>query len=101
MDNSLLGLLGSLMLGLFAFMNVPGLQLYVVELAEKYVPEDITLANIAAFNIGITVGSMTGGMVTDHLSVTYTPIFGGFIVLIAVLFVLLYSEARSIKNNYL
>lgn len=77
MDNSLLGLLGSLMLGLFAFMNVPGLQLYVVELAEKYVPEDITLAsafNIAAFNIGITVGSMTGGMVTDHLSVTYTPI---------------------------
>ena len=91
MDNSLLGLLGSLMLGLFAFMNVPGLQLYVVELAEKYVPEDITLAsafNIAAFNIGITVGSMTGGMVTDHLSVTYTPIFGGFIVLIAVLFVL-------------
>ena len=91
MDNSLLGLLASLMLGLFAFMNVPGLQLYVVELAEKYVPEDITLAsafNIAAFNIGITVGSMTGGMVTDHLSVTYTPIFGGFIVLIAVLFVL-------------
>ena len=45
MDNSLLGLLGSLMLGLFAFMNVPGLQLYVVELAEKYVPEDITLAS--------------------------------------------------------
>ncbi len=35
MDNSLLGLLASLMLGLFAFMNVPGLQLYVVELAEK------------------------------------------------------------------
>ena len=32
--------------------------------------------------------AMTGGMVTDHLSVTYTPIFGGFIVLIAVLFVL-------------
>ena len=64
MDNSLLGLLASLMLGLFAFMNVPGLQLYVVELAEKYVPKDITLAsafNIAAFNIGITVGSMTGG----------------------------------------
>ena len=39
MDNSLLGLLASLMLGLFAFMNVPGLQLYVVELAEKYVPK--------------------------------------------------------------
>ena len=104
MDNSLLGLLASLMLGLFAFMNVPGLQLYVVELAEKYVPEDITLAsafNIAAFNIGITVGSMTGGVVTDHLSVTYTPIFGGFIVLIAVLFVLYIRKQEEQKNNYL
>lgn len=104
MDNSLLGLLASLMLGLFAFMNVPGLQLYVVELAEKYVPKDITLAsafNIAAFNIGITVGSMTGGVVTDHLSVTYTPIFGGFIVLIAVLFVLYIRKQEEQKNNYL
>ena len=101
MDNSLLGLLASLMLGLFAFMNVPGLQLYVVELAEKYVPEDITLAsafNIAAFNIGITVGSMTGGVVTDHLSVTYTPIFGGFIVLIAVLFVLYIRKQEEQKQ---
>ena len=44
------------MLGLFAFYECTWFTTYVVELAEKYVPEDITLAsafNIAAFNIGL------------------------------------------------
>ncbi len=43
-------------MGLLAFMNVPGLQLYIVQLAEKYVPSAVDVAsalNIAAFIIGI------------------------------------------------
>ena len=101
MDNSLLGLLASLMLGLFAFMNVPGLQLYVVELAEKYVPEDITLAsafNIAAFNIGITVGSMTGGGHRSFISNIYTD-FWWFYRANCCLVRTLYSEARRTKTT--
>ncbi len=62
-----LGLIATLLLGLFAFMNVPGLQLYVVQLAEKFTPKDITLVsafNIAAFNVGITLGSFVGGQIS-------------------------------------
>ncbi|MGL5469402.1 MAG: MFS transporter, partial [Shewanella sp.] len=42
--------------GAFAFGNVPGLQVYVVKLAEKYTPDAVDVAsglNIAAFNVGI------------------------------------------------
>ena len=87
----ILATLATLVLGLFSFMNVPGLQLYVVQLAEEYTPKDITLAsafNIAAFNIGIAFGSFVGAQVTKSIGVTYTPIFGAIIVLLAVFLVL-------------
>jgi predicted MFS family arabinose efflux permease len=44
------------LMGLFAFMNVPGLQVYVVMLAERFVPCAVDVAssiNIAVFNAGI------------------------------------------------
>lgn len=87
----ILATLATLVLGLFSFMNVPGLQLYVVQLAEEYTPKDITLAsafNISAFNIGIAFGSFVGAQVTKSIGVTYTPIFGAIIVLLAVFLVL-------------
>lgn len=87
----ILATLATLDLGLFSFMNVPGLQLYVVQLAEEYTPKDITLAsafNISAFNIGIAFGSFVGTQVTKSIGVTYTPIFGAIIVLLAVFLVL-------------
>jgi predicted MFS family arabinose efflux permease len=96
--NSLLGLFAALLLGLFAFMNVPGLQLYVVQLAEKYVPQDITLAsalNIAAFNIGITLGSTIGAQVTGSMGIAYTPIFGAGIVLLAILLIFQVKKSES------
>ncbi|MBO0452935.1 MFS transporter [Candidatus Enterococcus murrayae] len=99
-----LGLLAVMLLGLFAFMNVPGLQLYVVQLAEKYVPKDITLAsalNIAAFNIGITLGSTIGAQVTGKMGIRYTSIFGAGIVLLAILLILRVKkgEARTLLNE--
>lgn len=87
----ILATFATLVLGLFSFMNVPGLQLYVVQLAEEYTPKDITLAsafNISAFNIGIAFGSFVGAQVTKSIGVTYTPIFGAIIVLLAVFLVL-------------
>ena len=97
-NNGILTLLASILLGLFAFMNVPGLQLYVVQLAEKYVPNDITLAsalNIAAFNIGITLGSFIGSSVTDTLSVIYTPLSGAIVVIIAIVLILFIRNDRQ------
>lgn len=101
LGNTILGLSAALLLGLFAFMNVPGLQLYVVELAEKYVPQDITLAsalNIAAFNIGITLGSTVGAQVTGKIGLAYTPIFGAVIVLLAILLIGKVKESESVES---
>ncbi|MFH4268383.1 MFS sugar transporter, partial [Acinetobacter baumannii] len=52
------GLITIIFMGLFAFMNVPGLQVYVVILAERFVPGAGAVAsaiNIAAFNGGIAL----------------------------------------------
>ncbi|WP_125545144.1 MFS transporter [Levilactobacillus lindianensis] len=82
-----LGLLTVLAMGFFAFMNVPGLQLYIVQLAEKYTPADITMAsalNISAFNVGIALGSGIGGQVTSQVGLGWTPFFGAVMVAISI-----------------
>lgn len=75
-------------MGLLAFMNVPGLQLYVVMLAERFVPKAIDVAsavNIAAFNAGIAIGAYLGGAVTDKLGLIHTAWVGALMVLGAVI----------------
>lgn len=75
-------------MGLLAFMNVAGLQLYIVQLAEKYVPSAVDVAsalNIAAFNIGIAIGASVGGVVADSIGLVHTPWVGGVMVILAVL----------------
>lgn len=82
-----LGLLTVLAMGFFAFMNVPGLQLYIVQLAEAYTPADITMAsalNISAFNVGIALGSGIGGQVTHQLGLAWTPLFGAIMVALSI-----------------
>ncbi|WP_050183245.1 MFS transporter [Domibacillus robiginosus] len=82
------GLIGVMLMGLLAFMNVPGLQLYVVQLAEKYVPSAVDVAsalNIAAFNIGIAIGATIGGIVVNSIGLIHTPWVGGIMVMLAVL----------------
>jgi len=81
------GVIGVILMGLLAFMNVPGLQLYIVQLAEKYVPSAVDVAsaiNIAAFNIGIAVGSVIGGVVIDSLGLVHTPWIGALMVILAI-----------------
>jgi len=93
------GLIAVFLMGLLAFMNVPGLQLYVVQIAEKYVPSAVDVAsalNIAAFNVGIAIGAIIGGAVVDSLGLVHTPWIGGLIVLAAV--VLTGVSAKLEKN---
>jgi predicted MFS family arabinose efflux permease len=80
------GLVSILFMGLFAFMNVSGLQVYVVMLAERFVPSAVDVAsamNIAAFNAGIAMGAYVGGVVTDSIGLIHTAWIGGTMVLIA------------------
>lgn len=72
--------------GAFAFGNVPGLQVYVVNLAEKYTPDAVDVAsglNIAAFNLGIALGSWGGGLILSNAGLIHTPWVGAVIVMIA------------------
>ena len=80
-------------LGFLSFANVPGLQLYVVQLAKQYRPGAVDVAsalNIAAFNLGIAVGAWLGGLiVASPLGLGMTPVIGALLVAAALLLTLL------------
>ena len=93
------GLITIFFMGLFAFMNVPGLQVYVVMLAERYAPKAVDVAsavNIAAFNAGIAIGAYLGGVVTDSMGLIHTAWVGALMVLGAVL---LTGWARALERK--
>ena len=74
--------------GAFAFGNVPGLQVYVVQLAQKYTPKAVDVAsglNIAAFNVGIAIGSIVGGFIVENMTLMDTPWIGAVIVVFALI----------------
>jgi predicted MFS family arabinose efflux permease len=84
----IVGVATILLMGLFAFMNVPGLQVYVVTLAERFVPGAVDVAsaiNIAAFNAGIAIGSYVGGLITDQMGLIHTAWIGAIMVFGAVI----------------
>jgi DHA1 family inner membrane transport protein len=69
--------------GAVAFGNVPGLQVYVVQRAERDTPQAVDVAsglNIAAFNIGIAFGAWGGGLIVAHLGLMATPWIGALVV---------------------
>jgi predicted MFS family arabinose efflux permease len=70
--------------GALAFGNVPGLQLYVVQRAERDAPHAIDVAsslNIAAFNVGIALGAWGGGLIVASFGLMATPWIGALVVL--------------------
>lgn len=79
-----------LVMGIFAFGNVPGLQVYVVQKAEEYTPNAVDVAsglNIAAFNVGIALGSIIGGQTVQSFGLAQTPWIGAIIVVGALLLI--------------
>lgn len=96
-----LSILGIILLGLFAFMMSPGVQAYIVTLAEKLVPsaKDIASAlNISAFNVGIAAGSTLGGVAVDYLTYLDTAWIGAIMVAFAfILSVLNYKLDKKQK----
>ncbi|GLK86926.1 MFS transporter [Ancylobacter defluvii] len=74
-------------LGFLSFANVPGLQIYVVELARLHRPGAVDVAsalNIAAFNLGIAIGAWIGGrVVASPFGLEATPFVGAVLVAIA------------------
>ncbi|NIG55547.1 MFS transporter [Chitinophaga sp. Cy-1792] len=86
-------------MGGLSFATVPGLQLYIVQLAGRYLPGTEGIAsslNISAFNLGIAIGAYVGGQVTDipALGLNATPWVGALIVLAGGLLTVI-----SYKNN--
>lgn len=83
-------------LGFLSFANVPGLQLYVVQLAREHRPAAVDVAsalNIAAFNLGIALGAWIGGLVVaSSLGLGATPWVGAIMVAGALLLTL-WSQA--------
>jgi DHA1 family inner membrane transport protein len=82
--NKLLVLATVLAWGAVAFGNVPGLQVYVVQRAERDAPEAVDVAsglNIAAFNVGIALGAWGGGLIVARLGLMATPWIGALVVL--------------------
>jgi predicted MFS family arabinose efflux permease len=82
--NKLLVLATVLAWGAVAFGNVPGLQVYVVQRAERDAPQAIDVAsglNIAAFNVGIALGAWGGGVIVARLGLMATPWIGALVVL--------------------
>jgi len=100
MESKVAAVLTILVWGAFAFGNVPGLQLYVVKQAQQHTPNAVDVAsglNIAAFNIGIALGSITGGLVVEHMELKDTAWLGAVVSLLA-LIVTRYS-GRLDKQN--
>lgn len=84
--NQITAVITILIWGAFAFGNVPGLQVYVVQLAEKYTPQAVDVAsglNIAAFNVGIALGSILGGVIIEGMTLMDTAWIGALIVVLA------------------
>ncbi len=75
-----------LLWGAVAFGNVPGLQVYVVQQAERFAPQAVDVAsglNIAAFNLGIAGAAWIGGLIVTHLGLMHTPWIGALVVLVS------------------
>ncbi|MBG7701780.1 MFS transporter [Streptomyces sp. MC1] len=74
--SAVLALINLAVWGFFGFAINPVVQTGVVTIAEDEVPESVGAAsgfNIAAFNLGISGGSLIGGRVLDHAEVLTTP----------------------------
>ena len=93
-------LISTMLLGLTSFANVPPLQLLEVEQAKIDAPQSVDVAsglNIAAFNLGITIGSGIGGQVVAKLGLLDTAWVGAVILAVTLLLVALFNRIQQAK----
>ncbi|MEH8022957.1 MFS transporter [Gallibacterium anatis] len=93
-------LISTMLLGLTSFATVPPLQLLVVEQAKIDAPQSVDVAsglNIAAFNLGITIGSGIGGQVVAKLGLLDTAWVGAVILAVTLLLVALFNRIQQAK----
>jgi DHA1 family inner membrane transport protein len=72
--------------GAVAFGNVPGLQVYVVQQAQRHTPRAVAVAsglNIAAFNLGIAGGALLGGQIVERAGLIHTAWIAALVVAVA------------------
>ncbi|MGR9049803.1 MFS transporter [Halobacillus faecis] len=103
LPNHSLSYLSVFILGLFAFMLTPGVQSYILMLAEKLVPKakDVASAmNISAFNIGIAGGSAIGGFVVETMDYLDTAWIGAVMVAIALLLAVINYRLDKKQNLF-
>jgi DHA1 family inner membrane transport protein len=88
-------------MGILAFCNVPALQLYIVQLAERDLPGTDSIAsafNIAAFNAGIALGAFVGGKVIGStFGIPAIAWAGAFFVFLA--FLLSYVSLKKMNSG--
>ncbi len=83
-------LIATIIMGLFAFMNVPGLQLAILDRANTHTPQAIDLAtalNISAFNLGIAGGSFIGGLIYVNLQAGFLGIFAALFAFLSIILI--------------
>lgn len=93
-------LISTMLLGLTSFANVPPLQLLVVEQAKIDAPQSVDVAsglNIAAFNLGITIGAGIGGQVVAEIGLLDTAWVGAVILAVTLLLVALFNRMQQAK----
>lgn len=93
-------LISTMLLGLTSFANVPPLQLLVVEQAKIDAPQSVDVAsglNIAAFNLGITIGAGIGGQVVAEIGLLDTAWVGAVILAVTLLLVALFNRIQQAK----
>ncbi|MEH8027460.1 MFS transporter [Gallibacterium anatis] len=93
-------LISTMLLGLTSFANVPPLQLLVVEQAKIDAPQSEDVAsglNIAAFNLGITIGAGIGGQVVAEIGLLDTAWVGAVILAVTLLLVALFNRMQQAK----
>lgn len=93
-------LISTMLLGLTSFATVPPLQLLVVEQAKIDAPQSVDVAsglNIAAFNLGITIGAGIGGQVVAEIGLLDTAWVGAVILAVTLLLVALFNRMQQAK----
>ena len=96
----MMGILVAL-LGMFTFGAVPALQARLIRVASEKAPHAAGVAsglNIAGFNSGIALGSVTGAFTISSMGIVYTGLAGAVLSLLGLL--LLLSQIAKSKAHH-